>query len=1011
MGMAIPLTKLRAHLASRSSGLRAPIVIVDGDAGIGKTRMALDVCAGFAGSVVVPAGVGIAPRDLVDVTADRPVALVVDDAHRSPDLSGVAALLHDADFDEVRVILTARGGFAEDIIGRIGARRRDVHRVTLDTLDRASIDALVRGHGIEHEPFRRHVGAAADGNPLIAHTACETAKRSSQYAVTDTVDILDDFVESRLPLPDRSGDHRQADVRRAVLTAVAVYAGAPGTDRVGLCRLAPAITALPPQPHEIDSAVADLMEAGLIVDTDRTEPRSDVSFSVRPDAAGPVVVHRALHSKGRVRLNAHHLLDILGTAAAFESLEIASDGTHPRGVLGLPTPPPNGTCGLDLDTGRLATQLNVLTQAAHLGDDDALGTLLGQAIRELLAPDAHSWAWSDVLTLTGQVASVCPALPTELHRSLIAQWPPAPGIDLFGDATPEVHYRRGLERLIRGVAEQVGHLRGLSPDIVISWLLDTAWLAYPALGVLVAEPVRTAVAALSASRHTSTAETDENLLDRRRAVVTAIEQWWTRRAQKEPDGLTEAERGLRSADVAIGVALPALEPFLSVLTLEVAVSPQDIDLYWWRRYVLPKHSDAAGTLAQTLDLIINMLDRLTGVDPNSPQSRPTDERVDALLWIADRPYQMLGEVARGLDSGRPLPVHAADLLRDGADRLRRAVADRWDDLPVRVRHAAATEASRRTGRSADASSTSALAQAAAAREPIAERAVTDPELAQVALVFPIDRIPVSEIDEESPTMTARRAAADQLGRVDLIGAITLLDGIGLPRPTGWPDHLDDFARAVGSQVTDPAPLLQRLDEGPLLGADALVSAVAVKCADAVHRWLVDGLGESERIARLAVVVADTLPSEAEPELLDTVHAAFFNNTDRAGRHRCQDVGLLAQILALHLGNCRRSPSERFRRLNLLGEAAPIADLEWVLHAIVNVLRSTEQFVEILSDEAELTTGLVRVLDRAAQVGDENPTRALPDVRAELAATLRSAFPEDGPVAGPGSTDGPRMKRP
>ena len=1016
MGRARTLTDLRAHLASRSSGLRAPVVIIDGDAGIGKTRMALDVSAGFAGSLVVPAGVGVGPRDLSDVAADRPVVLVVDDAHRSPDLSGVAALLRDARFDEVRVVLTARRGFAEEISGRIGTRHRDVHRLTLDILDRASIDALVRGHGIEHEPFRLHVGNAAEGNPLIAHTACQIVKRSGHYTVTDTANILVDFVESRLLLTDRPGDPRQADVRRAVLTAVALYAGASSADRAGLCRLAPAITALPPQPHEIDSAIADLLEAGLIVDAGRTGQRGAVAFVVRPDAAGPVVVHGALHSGGRVRLNAHEALPILGAAATFGSFEAASAGACPRGILGLPAPLLNGTCGLDLDTGQLAAQLHVLTQTAHLGSDDALGTLLGRAVHELLPPDADSWAWSDVLTLAGQVASISPTLPVELHRSLIAQWPPAPGTDLFGDTTPEVHCHRGIERLVRGVAEQVGHLRGLPPDIVVGWLLDTAWLAYPALGTLVAEPVRTAVTAFGTSRHTSTAETAEHLLDRRRTMVATIEQWWTQRAQQEPDNLAESERHLRSADVATRVALPALEPFLSVLTSETTVSPQDADLYWWRHYVLPDHADAADTLSRTLGLVIAMLDRLTSTDRTSAGSEPADgASIDALLWIADRPYRMLGEAARGLDSGCPLPDYAADLLRDGADRLRHAVADRWDRLPMRVRHTVAVVATRRAGRSAGASSTHpTLAQAAAAGEPVAERALADPELLKVATIFPIDSIPVSEIGDESPTTRARGAAAARLGRdLDLTAAIALLDGIGPPHPTGWPDYLDDFAHAVGSRVADPAPLLQRLDEGPVLGGEALLSAAATTCADAVRRWLVDGLGASERIARLTVAVADALPSDAESELLDMLCAAYFARTGPAAsptdaQDRPEDVGLLAQMLALHLGNCRQSASERLRRLHLLGETVPITGLEWVLHAIASVLRSTDQLVGIVSDDTELTTGLVRLLDRASHVGeDDDPTSALPYVQAELEATLRAVLPDNDRLShrGTPSSDG------
>ena len=92
---------------------------------------------------------------------------------------------------------------------------------------------------------------------------------------------------------------------------------------------------------------------------------------------------------------------------------------------------------------------------------------------------------------------------------------------------------------------------------------------------------------------------------------------------------------------------------------------------------------------------------------------------------------------------------------------------------MRVRPAAAVEASRRAERSADVlTARPTLVLAAAGRDPVAERAVADPELDKVARIFPIDRIPVAEIGDESPTMRAHRTAADQLGReLDLTAAI------------------------------------------------------------------------------------------------------------------------------------------------------------------------------------------------------------------------------------------------
>lgn len=748
---------------------------------------------------------------------------------------------------------------------------------------------------------------------------------------------------------------------------------------------------LPPNSHEIDSAVADLLEAGLIVELGRNGRHGDTAYGVHPEAAGPVVVHHAIHRAGRVHLNPNRALLILGSTAARDSPETGSGGSSTRGVLGLPTPLPNAEFGLAVDTDRLGSQLHVLTAAAHLGDDDDLGRLLGCAVRELLPPDADSWAWGDVFALAGQVASKYPRLLTDLHRSLIVQWPPPPGTDLFGDATPEVNQRRDLEGLVRGVAEQVGHLVGLPPRISAGWLLDTAWLAYPALGQLVHEQVRAAVNSVGASRHMTTAETDEAFLDRRRGVVDAITNWWAQRTQQDPEDLSESERLLRFPEVATRVALAALEPFFSVLTSEIADSPQDADLYWWRHYVLPPHPGAADTMTAALDLVTTMIDQLTGPDLGSPASDRTG--VDALLWIVDRPHRMLGEIARGLEPERPLPDHAAAMLRGAAGRLRRAVAARWDRLPVRVRHAAAVDAARQAGRPT-------LVDAAAGGDPVAERVVADTELLEVAIIFPIEHIPVWETGEGSEPDRIRRAAAERFGHEIHFGAaLALLDRVGLPAPPGWPSYLGDFAHAVGSRVADPEPLLKRLEEGELLGGDELLTAAAATCPDAVHRWLIERLGESHYIARLAVAAADALPSDDEPDLLD---AHYVAEADADATESGGQVGRLVQMLALHLSHCRRGTDERLRRLCRLGATAPIPSLEWVLIALVRVLRSADPLHANLPDDAELVSDMIGVLDRVAHVEeDDDPSSALPRARAELEATLRAALPNDGRLLGRG----------
>lgn len=88
-------SELRALLSAAPEAPRAPVVPIEGDAGVGKTRLALDVSYGFATTVVAPTGVALRREDLSDVPLDGPAVLIIDDAHRNPDQSGVAAMLHD----------------------------------------------------------------------------------------------------------------------------------------------------------------------------------------------------------------------------------------------------------------------------------------------------------------------------------------------------------------------------------------------------------------------------------------------------------------------------------------------------------------------------------------------------------------------------------------------------------------------------------------------------------------------------------------------------------------------------------------------------------------------------------------------------------------------------------------------------------------------------------------------------------------------------------------------------
>ena len=80
---------------------------MEGPGGIGKTRLVVE--AGRAYPILVArTGTALSVDELGDVPVDVPSVIVVDDAHLSFDLSGLAAMVGDPRYTGVTVVLTVR---------------------------------------------------------------------------------------------------------------------------------------------------------------------------------------------------------------------------------------------------------------------------------------------------------------------------------------------------------------------------------------------------------------------------------------------------------------------------------------------------------------------------------------------------------------------------------------------------------------------------------------------------------------------------------------------------------------------------------------------------------------------------------------------------------------------------------------------------------------------------------------------------------------------------------------
>lgn len=254
------------------------IIVIEGPAGVGKTRLAVDAAHATATTLVARTGTAVSADSLVDVPLDASSIVVVDDAHRSPDLSGIAAMLGDPRFAAVKVVLTVAAGAADGVLGRSGLNRSKVVAIPLAGLDRKDIDQIVLGHGFTSETFRSHVIEVAQGSPWLAHAACLVAAEQQAFSWNDTAELLRQLVEQRLRRAGfHSDEHRAAAVALAMMTTV--------NDGRELATLADAVTALPPDPHRLDILLEDLAQAGIA---------AGPPYFIHPAAAAPVLAATAL---------------------------------------------------------------------------------------------------------------------------------------------------------------------------------------------------------------------------------------------------------------------------------------------------------------------------------------------------------------------------------------------------------------------------------------------------------------------------------------------------------------------------------------------------------------------------------------------------------------------------------------------------------------------------------------------------------------------------------------------
>jgi len=946
------LGRLRTALAPAADSPKKRVVVVEGPGGIGKTRLVVE--AGRASTTLIArTGTALSRDTLMDVPVNVPSVIVVDDAHRSPDLSGLAAMVGDPRFAGVAVVLTVRPGLAESTLRQAGLDHFKPTTIALESLSRAEINEIVAAHGITDEVFHIHVIDIAQGNPLIAHTACEIAAQHGTYSWQDTASVLHDLFKIRL-------SHIRADghEHRAAAVALAVHTTAQDSDQ--LAGLAGAVRGLPADSQRLHEILMDLDDAGIV---------DGPPYTLRPDALAPVIVADALADGQRVNVNLGRTLRVLGRAASWGSG--TGEDSDDSGLLGIGPPRPGANGDLaGVHATVLASQLEILAQAAHQARRHADLSTLSRAVWELLSERTDTTSWLDVLVLADAIGPYRPLLLGELRDELVRRWPPLPGQNLWMD-DPVAFYRQEVKLLLEQAASLAQRVGRVDQRRAVSLILECAWLAYPVIGSVGVDSLRQVITSLI-SANPRASDTWDAVFARRDQVLSAVLRWGQDHFAEPPVALRKTERAVRGPSETAHVVLATVRPFLSVVLETLAVgTPQDPDVYLFGRYVLPADCRSVSQLDSAVAAVRQILDR---IDPGSPEAQPV------LREIAMLPRELRAEAARGVTGTKSVPTYAVEALHSAADTLAHAVSEHWTTLPMGVRRTAADAAVRAAGRRP-----SDLAALAKAGDPVAVAAVMDAELGRMLVLFPIseDLHHIAGGGTDAASLEhQRRQEAEELGeQLPFEEAIALLESLDEPPPGLYgPGCLEAFAAAVGRRAPTADAVLIRLTAGPLVGECALLAGLFQSEPDAVVAWILGNL-TVPRIGLLGLAVAGMLPEDQEPIVLNAVAASLTTaaasptsvepKTDGPGPLPAStELAALADALARHLAGSRRRPvADRLERLAALGETGPAAALPRVLSAVGQVLHPIRIQHAVAVDHPDSRPRLVAVLRAALAATD------------------------------------------
>lgn len=435
------------------------VVLLVGAGGLGKTRAALESVPAGMPSVVLQAQQRF-DRDAVgSLDPFVPGVLVVDDAHRARDLSGVRLLLDDRSWRGWLMIMTLRTGHTGDVLDRAGIGRDEVVEIAFDILNRPQAAELLAGqpYRITAPDLANHLMLLAKGSPLMLHLGAEAAveRRLSAQGQAELLRLY----ASRLLRPLPNPVHRD-------LVTIAALLG-----RLDLSMHLPLIRALHPAAAlpDLRSHLADLSDAGLGLFLE------DV-FTVVPESIAPVIVlDELLRVSGSPRLRLAELrlreLDEGERAAVLPTFAAAvayGEGQGADALRQFAVSVPSA----ETSSGQLGTILREARLYAPALPDDARLVLERSISLHRAALESSPHLLATAAGAARELSDISLARGLPLLLSLVAIEPPAARDDMEG---PRATLSHRLERAPTSFVSAAPTDRAVAAlQAVRSWLAEDA---------------------------------------------------------------------------------------------------------------------------------------------------------------------------------------------------------------------------------------------------------------------------------------------------------------------------------------------------------------------------------------------------------------------------------------------------------------------------------------------------------------------------------------------------------